>query len=105
MRESQKAVVETVVDRYTRPRFVRVPGVRRVLSHAQRQQVGRRAKGRPPSTWRAAITAFRLREVAVKANKTGWTGGRAVDGSSLENWRSFTGSVGSNPTLSANDHS
>ena len=34
MRESQKPVVETVVDRYTRPRFVRVPGVRRVLSHA-----------------------------------------------------------------------
>ena len=32
-----------------------------------------------------------------------WRGGRVVEGSGLENRRGFTPSVGSNPTLSAND--
>ena len=35
--------------------------------------------------------------------KQPWMGGRVVEGTSLENWRTFARTVGSNPTPSAED--
>ena len=48
------------------------------------------------------LLAVRLPLLIISVPKRSpWRGGRVVYGSSLENWRGFIPTVGSNPTLSA----